>query len=152
MNTKTPTTLKRLITSSVLYIVIALIAAAVAIKENLPAQPLGENTGTGLPVLQDFLYGNGTAMSPGLTWLTAQAILTFLALRKGRWGTIGVAGLTLFGLLSGVFSLTEPIVRKIFHPTTFDPLKAVIETGIIVVPFVMMVLGILEWSSRRRAK
>ena len=91
-------------------------------------------------------------MSPGLAWLIAQAILTFLAPRKGRWGTIGVAGLTLFGLLSGIFSLTEPIVRRIFNPATFDPLKAVIETGIIVVPFVMMVFGILEWIRRRRDK
>ena len=149
-STKTPASLKRLIISSILYIVIALIAAAVAIAQNLPAQPLGESSGTGRPVLQDFLYGGGTAMSPGLIWLAAQATLTFLASRKGLLGTIGVAGLTLFGLLSGIFSLTEPIVRRIFHPATFDPLKAVIETGVIVVPFVMMVFGILELIRRRR--
>lgn len=149
---KMPKTLRWLITSSLVYMVIALMAAFVAIVEGLPARPLGESSGSGSPVWQDFLYGSGTAMSPGLPWLMAQAILTFLAFRKGRWGTIGVAGLTLFGLLSGVFSLTEPIVRTIFHPATFDPLKAVIEAGIIGVPFVMMVLGILELARRRQDK
>lgn len=147
-----PKTLRWLITSSILYVVIALMAAFVAITENLPAQPLGESSGSGSPVWQDFLYGSGTAMSPGLPWLIAQAILTWFASRKGRWGTIGVAGLTLFGLLSGVFALAEPIVRRIFHPATFDLLKAVIETGIIVLPFVMMALGSLELARRWRQR
>ena len=152
MNNATPTTLKRLVTSSVLYIVIALIAAIMAIRENLPAQPLGEGSGSGLPVTQDFLYGSGTAMSPGLISLIVQAILTVLAFRKNWWGTVGVAGLTISGLLSGVFALSEPIVKKIFSPATFDPWKAVIETGIIVIPFVMMAFGFLEWSRRRRER
>jgi hypothetical protein len=150
MNSNTPATLKRLVISSAAYIVISLIAAAVAIQANLPAQPLGEGSGSGKPVLQDFLFGNGTAMSPGLPWLIAQAILTVLAFRKSWWGMVGVVGLILFGLLSGVFSLTEPIVREIYSPALFDPLKTLIEAGIILLPFVMMVFGILEWRRKRR--
>lgn len=121
-----------------------------AIKENLSAQPMGEGSGSGKPILQDFLYGSGTAMSPGLPWLIAQALLTVLVFRKSWWGMFGVVGLILFGLLSGVFSLTEPIVREIYSSTMFDPLKAVIEAGIIILPFVMVVFGILEWRRRRR--
>jgi hypothetical protein len=150
MNKTTPTSLKRLVTSSLLYIVIAVIAASIAINENLPAQPMGEGSGSGKPVLQDFLYGGGTAMSPGLPWLIAQALLTVLVFRKSWWGMFGVVGLIIFGLLSGVFSLTEPIVREIYGPGVFDPLKAVIEAGIIILPFVMMVFGISEWRRRRR--
>jgi hypothetical protein len=150
MNKTTPTSLKRLVTSSLLYIVIALIAASIAINENLPAQPMGEGSGSGKPVLQDFLYGSGTAMSPGLPWLTAQALFTVLVFRKSWWGMFGVVGLIIFGLLSGVFSLTEPIVREIYGPAVFDPLKALIEAGIIILPFVMMVFGISEWRRRRR--
>ena len=152
MNTTTPTTLKRLVTSSVLYIVISLIAATIAIKENLPAQPLGEGSGSGLPVTQDFLYGSGTAMSPGLISLIVQAIFTVLAFRKNWWGTVGIAGLIISGLFGGVFALSEPIVKQIFSPSTFDPWKALIETGIIVIPFVMMAFGFLEWSRRRRER
>jgi hypothetical protein len=99
-------------------------------------------------VWQDFLYGDGTAMSPGLPWLAAQGVLTFLASQKGFWGTLGVVGLTLFGLLSGVLSLSEPIVRRICSRATFRPLKA----GIIVVPSVMMVFGILDLLRRRRER
>jgi hypothetical protein len=150
MNNNTPATLKRLEISSVAYIIISLIAAAVAIQANLPAQPMGEGSGSGKPVLQDFLFGGGTAMSPGLPWLIGQVILTMLVFRKNWLGAVGVWGLVIFGLLSGIFSITEPNVQKIFNPATFDPLKAVIQTGVIVLPFVMMVFGFLEWRRRRQ--
>jgi hypothetical protein len=150
MNQSTPTTFKWLIISSVAYIIISLIAAAVAIQANLPAQPMGEGSGSGRPVLQDFLFGGGTAMSPGLPWLVAQIVLTVLAFCKKGWGTVGVWGLIIFGMLSGIFSLSEPNVRKIFSPASFDLLKAVVQTGVIVLPFVMMVFGFLEWRRRRQ--
>lgn len=150
MNNTTPTTLKRLVISSIAYIVISLIAAVVAIQANLPAQPMGEGSGSGKPVIQDFLFGGGTAMSPGLPWLIGQVILTVLVYRKNWWGTVGVVGLIIFGLLSGIFSITEPNFQKIFSLTSFDPFKAVIQTGVTVLPFVMTVFGILEWRRRRQ--
>lgn len=145
-----PTTLKRLITFSILYMLIALIGAVVAIIENRPANPGGFSTG--LPVLQDFLYGNGTAMSPPLYMLVAQAIFTVLAPRRDRWGAFGVGGLTIAGLLFGVGASVEPILWEIFNPATFDLFKALIEAGLIIVPLVMMVFGIREWAGRRRDK
>ncbi|RPJ24182.1 MAG: hypothetical protein EHM33_18685 [Chloroflexi bacterium] len=145
-----PTTLKRLITSSILYMVFALIGAVIAIMENRPAEAGGFSTG--LPVLQDFLYGNGTAMSPPLYMLIAQAVLTVLAPRRDRWGAAGVGGLTIAGLLFCIGALVEPILLEIFNPLTFDLFKAVIEAGLIIVPFVMMVFGIREWTRRRRDK
>ena len=142
-----PATLKRLITSSVLYMIIALIGAAVAILESRPSDPGGVSTG--LPVLQDFLYGNGTAMSPPLYMLAAQAIFTILALRRDRRGTFGVGGLTIAGLLFGVGMLVEPILLEIFNPATFDLFQALIVIALIVVPLVMLVFGIREWRRRR---
>ena len=89
-------------------------------------------------------------MSPGLPWLIGQVILTIFVFRKDLWGTVGVVGLIIFGLLSGIFSITEPNVQKIFSLSPFDPFKVVIEAGIIIIPFVMMVFGILEWRRRRQ--
>ena len=95
----------------------------------------------------------GTAMSPPLYWLMAQVALTILAPRRDRWGGVGVVGLAIFfGLLNGISALGEPINLEIFNPLTFDLFKAVIQTGMIIVPFAMMVFGILEWSRRRRER
>ena len=121
-----PSTLKRLITSSVLYMVVASIGTIIAIVENRPAEFAGFSTG--LPVAQDFLYGNGTAMSPPLYMLIALAIL---------------------GLFTVIGALGEPMLLEILNPVTFDLTKAVIEAGLIIVPLAMMVFGILEWSRRR---
>ena len=152
MNASTPATLKRLVNSSVLYIVIALIAGTVAVQANLPAQPMGEGSGSGRPVLEEFLFGNGTAMSPGIPWLIAQIILTFLAFRRNWLGTVGVLGLSFHALLSGIFSMTEPNFQKVFSPATFDLFRAAIQLGVTVTPFVIMVFGILEWRRRRGEK
>jgi hypothetical protein len=151
MNSTTPTTLKRLVTSSTLYIVIALIATGIAIAENRPAAFGGSSTG--LPVVQDFLYGMGTAMSPPLIWIIAQVAFTILAPRRDRWGGVGVVGLAIFfGLFNGIGALGEPINLEIFNPKTFDIFKAVIQTGMIIVPFAIMIFGFLEWSRRRRER
>ena len=152
MNNSTPTPLKQLVISSIVYIVIALMAGTYGVNANLPAQPMGEGSGSGRPVLQEFLFGNGTAMSPGIPWLIAQVILTFWAFRKNWLGTVGVPGLSFHGLLSGIFSTTEPNFQKVFSPATFDLFRAVIQLGVTVTPFVIMVFGILEWRRRRQEK
>ena len=150
MNATTPKPLGRLIISSILYMVLATIAAVIAVAENLPAEFGGSSTGSS--VLQDFLYGYGTAMSPPLYTLIVQAVLTMLAPRRGRWGTIGVVGLALSGLFTAFGALSEPINLRIFNPATFDRLKALIQAGMFLVPAVMTVLAILEWSRRRQEK
>jgi hypothetical protein len=45
----------------------------------------------------------------------------------------------------------EPIVGDI-QPGDLDPLAAVLEAGIIVLPFVMTVLASFEWARRRRER
>jgi hypothetical protein len=120
----------------------------VAIVLNLPAE-FGGST-SGLPVVQDFLYGMGTAMSPPLVWMVAQALSTWLAWNQmNRRSTWGVIGLALFGATTFIGALGEPITYELLNLVTFNPLLAVIQAGMIIIPLVMMVFAIQEWRRRR---
>lgn len=141
-------TYERLKISVLLYMAIALIAAVIAIRENLPAAFGGSSTG--MTVTQDFLYGMGTAISPPFYTLLIQLALLMLAPRKDRWGTVGVLGLTIVGLMTCIGALGEPINLRIFNPATFDPLKALIMTCLILLPIAIMAFGLMEWLRRRR--
>ena len=148
MDETTQKNLRRLSTSVIFYIIFALVGAGVAVRENRPSDPGGWSTG--LPALQDFLYGNGTAMSPPLYMIIAVGVFTLLATRRDRWGKVGVGGLTVCGLLFSIGALVEPILLEIFNPKQFDLFKAVIETGLIILPLLMMIFGVREWARRRR--
>jgi len=91
-------------------------------------------------------------MSPLLYMLAAQAIFTVLAPQRDRWGTVGVGGLTIAGLLFGIGASVEPILWEIFNPAMFDLFKALIEAALIIVPLVMMIFGVREWAGRSRDK
>ena len=145
-----PSTLKRLIACSVLYVVWASIAAVVAITENRPGEFAGFSTG--LPPLQNFLYGMGTGMSPPLLHLGVQVAFTMLAPRRDRWGGVGVVGLAIFGLLTVIGAIFEPINLDLLNPMTFNLPRALLQSGMIIIPFAMMIFGILEWSRRRRER
>ena len=151
MSTKadTPIKLKRLVQCSIVYLGCASIGGAAAIVWNRPAQ-FGGST-SGLPVVQDFIYGSGTAMSPPLLWwMVPQALLTWLAWNQmNRRSTWGVIGLTLFGAATVIGALGEPVTYELLNPVTFNPLLAVIQAGLIIIPFVMMVFAIQEWRRRR---
>jgi hypothetical protein len=77
-----------------------------------------------LPVVQDFIYGRGTALSPPLVCMVAQALLTWLAWNQmNRRSTWGVIGLTLFGAATFIGALGEPITYELLNPVTFNPLE-----------------------------
>jgi hypothetical protein len=140
--------LKRLVQSSILYLIWAGIATVVAIVLNLPAQ-FGGST-TGLPIVRDFIYGMGTALSPSLWWMVPQALLTWLAWNQtNRRSTWGVIGLTVYGFAEFVGALGEPITYELLDPVTFNLLLAVVQAGMITIPLVMMVFAIQEWRRRR---
>jgi hypothetical protein len=145
----TPIKLKRLVQSSILYLIWASIGGVAAILLDRPAQPGGSTSG--LPVVQDFLYGMGTAMSPPLLWwLVPQALLTWLAWnQRNRRSTWGVIGLALFGAATFGGALGEPITYELLNPVTFNPFLAVIQAGMIIIPLVMTVFAIQEWRRRR---
>ena len=144
----TPIKLRRLVLSSILYLIWASIGAVAAIGLNLPAQFGGSS---GLPVVQDFLYGKGTSLGPPLLWyMVPQALLTWLAWnqrnRRSIWGVIALA---VFGAATFIGALGEPITYELLNPATFNLLLAVIQAGLIIIPFVMMVFAIQEWRRRR---
>ena len=152
MNTSTKVNpdikLKRLVQASILSLIWGSIATVVAIVLNLPAQ-FGGST-SGLPVVQDFIYGMGTALSAPLVWMVAQALLTWLAWnQRNRRSTWGVIGLALFGATTFIGTLGEPITYELLNPATFNPLLAVIPTGMIIIDSLMVVFAIREWRRRR---
>ena len=150
MSTKANThiKLKRFIQSSILYLIWASLATVVAIVLNLPAE-FGGST-TGLPVVQDFIYGMGTALSPSLWWMVLHAVLTWLAWNQmNRRSTWGVIGLTLFGAAEFFGALGEPITYELLNPATFNPLLVVVQAGMIIIPLGMMIFAIQEWRRRR---
>jgi len=147
MSAGTSSTLGRLIACSVLYVIWASLAAVVAIAENRAGALVGFSTG--LPPLQNFLYGMGTGMSPPLLHLIIQVVFTIIAPRGDRWGGVGVVGLAIFGLFTVFGALFEQINLELLNPTTFNLPRAVIQAGMIIIPFTMMAFGILEWSRRR---
>jgi hypothetical protein len=148
LNVVTPLPLKRLTNSVVIYIILALLGAMMAIGQNLPAQFAGSSSE--LSVTQSFVYGIGTALSPPLSTLVIQVILLMLTRRNDGWGTFGVLGLTLTGAFTCIGALGEPINKRIFNPSTFDGSKAALMAGLIVLPLVIVAFGLMEWSRRQR--
>ena len=117
---------------SLAYLLSAGAGAAVAIRAGLPGAFLGRTTGR--TAREDFLLGAGTALSPGLTMLAAQAALTLLARRGGRAGAVGAAGLALLSAGATVGLLGEPIVWRVLSRRGFDPPKAALVAIMIALP------------------
>ena len=142
-------TLKGLVLFSACNLVSMSIGATLSIVLHLPAQFGGLLSGN--DVLQDFLFLNGTALSPDLWLLLGQFVLIGCALRRGRVGMVGVIGLTLLGAVTTLGQLGEPITVRAFSPATFDGVQAGLVAVNIASSLLMVVFGILEWRSRRRA-
>jgi hypothetical protein len=138
--------MRRLIRTSILYIVWATAGAVVAIIQNRPAEFGGQESG--LPVVNDFVYGMGTALSPTLWWILLQGVFTDWARRAGRLGRIGIYGLIVFGVCEFIGALGEPITYEIFRPETFDPFLAAIQGGMIVLPALVVIFGFLARGPR----
>ena len=139
--------LRRLIFASVLCLVSLGIGAVIALREDLPAEFAGQRSGKS--ARDDFLTGSGTALSPPLVMFIVQALWIGLAPRPGRLGTLGVAGLTLNGCLFTVGMLGEPILLKVLNPRTFDPPKAALAAGNLVLAVLMILSGVTELARRR---
>ncbi len=80
----------------VLWLLNSAIGARAAVKEGLPAEWVA-GLYVGRDASAEFFKGTGTALSPGLPMMVAQALLAVLSTRGGWAGKIGAAGLTLLG-------------------------------------------------------
>ncbi len=72
---------------SALYLLSAAVGAGVAIRDDMPGEFAGRRSGRSASA--DFFRGTGTALSPGLAMLAAQAVLTVLSARGGHGGPPG---------------------------------------------------------------
>jgi hypothetical protein len=131
---------------SMLWLLYSAIGARVAIREDLPAEWVA-----GLHVGRDasagFFKGGGTALSPGLPMMVAQALFAMLSTRAGRARKVGAAGLAVLGAGGTVGVLAETITYRVLFPRTFDPAKALVVSAAIVLSALQTILG----SDRLRA-
>jgi hypothetical protein len=125
---------------SLVYLGWAGIAAAVAIARNLPAGFAG--TQTGLSAARDFLFGMGTALSPPIWWMAAQAACVALAMRSASRRRTFTIGLIAFGISEFVGALGEPITWQLALRPNADPAISAIQTGMILLPLLVIVSGL----------
>ncbi len=111
-----------LVVTSILYLVNAGVGTVLAVKENLSSVTF---ITSGKPALEDFLTGNGTALSPPL----------YLCL------------IVLF--LPAI--LVERHTSQVLHLLTVDLPVALVQLADIVLPLLMIAFGGVETVQRRQA-
>jgi hypothetical protein len=123
----------------VLWLLNSAIGARVAVKEGLPAEWVADLY-VGRDASVEFFKG-GTALSPGLPMIVAQALFTVLSARGGKAGKSGAVGLTLLGVGGTIGVLAETITYRALSPNAFDVVKAPIVLSALVCNPLMAVLG-----------
>src|SRR5690348_458399 len=130
-----------LIIASILYLFIAVIGTLIAIRENLPSRTFIPAFITGKPALQDFLTGNGTALSPPLYLFLVEVLLVVLACLSNWLAMVGIVGLTILGTIYLFGILIERLTYQVLNPATFDFLLALVELLAIFLPLLMIIFG-----------
>ena len=141
------TSLKWLVTASLLNLVGNSLGAVISLGQNLAADWGGSLNGQ--DVLRDILGFKGTALSAPLSFMLIQLVITLLALRPDRLGKIGVGGLTFIGLFYTLAQIGEPILLRQFHPGGFDLLQFIALLVNIVSAIAMLVMGMRAWRNMR---
>ena len=141
------TSLKWLVTASIVNVAGNTLGTVVAINRNLAAG-LGSVPNSN-SVLKDFLGLKGTALSGPLAFMLIQLVLTILALRPGLTWQIGIGGLTFLGLFYTLAQIGEPIVLRQFSPGGFDITQSFILLVNIISAVGMLVFGIMAWRAMR---
>ena len=137
-----------LVVTSILYLVNAGVGTVLAVKENLPSMTF---ITSGKPALEDFLTGNGTALSPPLYLCLIVVVLLILAWQPKRPEMIGVVGLTILGVLFLPAILVERLTFQVLHLLSVDLPVALVQLVDIILPLLMIVFGGEEIVHRRQA-
>lgn len=141
------TSLRWLVTASITNLLGNSLGTIVALQQNLAADWGGSLNGQN--VLQDFLGFKGTALSAPLSFMLVQLVITWLALKPGRLGRIGVGGLTFIGLFYTLAQAGEPILLRQFQPDGFHLFQFAILLVNILSAAAMLVFGIQAWRATR---
>jgi hypothetical protein len=131
-----------------LSLVNAAIGTIIAVKQNLPSvTPI---LTTGKPALEDFLTGNGTALSPPLYLCIITLVFIILAFQPRLPGRIGVFGLTILGCIFLLGELVERNTYRVLNPVTFN-LPVVLDVLIeIVIAILMITFGLITILQQRQ--
>ena len=138
-----------LIIIAILSLVNAAIGTTIAVKENLPSvTPI---LTTGKPALEDFLTGNGTALSPPLYLCIITLLLIILAFQPKLPGKIGVVGLTILGFIFLLGEFVETNTYRVLNPVTFYLPVALDVLVEIILALLMITFGIITIMHERQA-
>ena len=138
-----------LIIISILSLVNAVIGTVIAVKQNLPSvTPI---LTTGKPALEDFLTGNGTALSPPLYLCIITLLLIILAFQPKWPGTIGVVGLTILGAIFLIGEFVETNTYRVLNPVTFNLPVALDVLTEIILALLMITFGVITIIQERQA-
>jgi len=138
-----------LIIIAILSLVNAAIGTTLAVKENLPSvTPI---LTTGKPALEDFLTGNGTALSPPLYLCIITLLLIILAFQPKLPGKIGVVGLTILGCIFMLGEFIETNTYRVLNPVTFNVPVALDVLMEIILALLMITFGIITIMHERQA-
>ena len=138
---------RRTIAVAVVYLAASIVATVVAVQRDLPAHVF--NMTSDKPVSQDWV-GRGTALSAPLQMLAILTVLIGLTALRWRGRSIAVVGIVIFGGLSVLGSLFEHIVPRVFSPSSFDPVPAILIVTVAGTSLLMVVFGCQELRSHRR--
>jgi hypothetical protein len=134
---------------AILSLVNAAIGTTIAVKENLPSvTPI---LTTGKPALEDFLTGNGTALSPPLYLCIITLLLIILAFQPKLPGKIGVVGLTILGFIFLLGEFIETNTYRVLNPVTFNVPVALDVLMEIILALLMITFGIITIMHERQA-
>lgn len=138
---------KGLIIVSILSLVNAAVGTTIAVMQNLPSvTPL---LTTGKPALEDFLTGNGTALSPPLYLCIITLVLIILAFLPKLPGRIGVFGLTILGCIFLLGELVERNTYRVLNPLTFNVPIALDVLVEIIIAILMITFGLITIIQQR---
>jgi hypothetical protein len=123
---------------SAAYIASALSGAHISMRDNLPERCLGIDFKRS--VRSDFYTGGGTALSPGLPMLAAQAVLTGMTAGPAATSRKATHALAVGGVLYSLGQMCEPITYRVLaHPRTAPRDRLAVVVSNVVGPAVMTV-------------
>jgi len=125
---------------SLAYTSNAIDGARIAIRDTLYEQPLGIRSG--IPVSRDFYFGGGTALSPGLPFLVAQAAITGTLAGPLPTARKSMDLLAIFGAAYAIGQVAEPLaLHTLAHPRSASGQRLRIVVGNIVLPAAMTIVA-----------
>jgi hypothetical protein len=138
-----------LIITSILSLINAGVGTVIAVKQNLPSvTPVFT---TGKPALEDFLTGNGTALSPPLYLCIATLLLIVMAFLPKWPGKVGVVGLTILGGIFLFGEFVETNTYRVLNPVTFNLPVALEVLTVIILALLMIAFGGITIIQERQA-